>query len=344
MWQEGFVETAVAGDLNGYKAFPSPATNDTLKDEMRSVQQEVHKWGAASQVLFDAGKEEHVILHRTRGEGPVFKLLGVCFDPQLRMHQATQHIATEASWRLKSIMRTRRLHNVYSSVRLYKTQVSSFIESSAAAIAHAAPTRLDAIDAVQMRSLRELGVDEVDALREFSLAPLPARRDIDVLGLTHRSVRCEGPAQFQRLFPCIGPVDRNRWTRTLASRHSKKVQERYVFNCTYVIRRPAVGLGPVYNALPIFAVETNVKRSHAPLRHRRRPLLFRIVALWCFSVSLLQRARRKKLQPMAKVQLRPMQMERAAVPTEDYHFGRQACHVSQAAGLLLGSFPRAVQC
>ena len=181
------------------------------------------------------------------------------------MHKATQHIATEASWRLKSLMRTRRFHSVYSLVRLYKAQVLSFMESSTAAIAHAAPTLLDAIDSVHRRFLRELGIDEIDALREFSLPPLSVRRDISMLGVIHRSARREGPPQFQRLFPLVS-VDRNYWTRTLVRRHHLQVQERYVFNSTDVIKRSAFGLVPVYNALPSCVVGLRVRRFQSSLQ------------------------------------------------------------------------------
>ena len=44
---------------------------------MKECQREPHRWGEANQALFDASKEEFVIIDRVRPEGPSFKLLGV---------------------------------------------------------------------------------------------------------------------------------------------------------------------------------------------------------------------------------------------------------------------------
>ena len=47
---------------------------------MENVQQELHRWGAANQVSFDADKESKHVLSRSEPFGADFKLLGVVFD------------------------------------------------------------------------------------------------------------------------------------------------------------------------------------------------------------------------------------------------------------------------
>ena len=66
---------------------------------------------------------------------------------------------------------------------LYKAQVLPSLEYSTAAVYHACATTLDGIDQVQRRLLRYLGLSAEQALTEFSLAPLSARRDIAMLGV-----------------------------------------------------------------------------------------------------------------------------------------------------------------
>ena len=182
------------------------------------------------------------------------------------MHEATQRIAVEAGWRLKTLMRTRRFHNRRALVKLYKSQVLSYIESSTPTIAHAAATLLSAIDSVQNRFLREIEIEPVDAMREFALAPLQVRRDIAMLGVIHRAARGEGPAQFRELFPFIGCVVRNRWTQVSSARRNMQVFERYRFRSTDIIRRSAFGLVPVYNLLPQKVVKCTVRRFQRHLQ------------------------------------------------------------------------------
>ena len=71
---------------------------------------------------------------------------------------------------------------------VYKIRVVSFIEYRSAAIYHASDTVLHAIDGVQARFLRDMGVTAIKALLDFNLAPLGSRRDIAMLGLIQRTV------------------------------------------------------------------------------------------------------------------------------------------------------------
>ena len=134
------------------------------------------------------------------------------------MHTTIQHIATEMSWRVKALMRARRFCGTSSLLRLYKAQILTYVECFTAAIAHAAPYLLDKIDAVQRHFLSEIGLSELDALKNFSLA-----------GLIHRSARFDGPPHYQTVFPRMSPSQNVRETCTRSCRHQLQIEEQFVF-------------------------------------------------------------------------------------------------------------------
>ena len=108
--------------------------------------------------------------------GDPFKLLGICFDCKLWMDLAVRDEVSQASWKLTTILRTRRFHSVSQLVLVYKSKVLSFEVYRTPAVYHAARTTLAGIDAVQRRFLRECGLSDEDALQHFNLAPLETRR------------------------------------------------------------------------------------------------------------------------------------------------------------------------
>ena len=85
----GFSEMAYADDLSGSCAYPTHLSENFLLDDLRSAQRQLHIWGEANGVRFDAGKESFHILSRS---GPTysenFKMLGIRFDPKLNMQSA----------------------------------------------------------------------------------------------------------------------------------------------------------------------------------------------------------------------------------------------------------------
>ena len=101
------------------------------------------------------------------------------------MDLAVRDVVRQASWKLTTILRTRRFHGVSQLVQVYKSKVLSFVEYRTPAVYHAAKTTLAGIDAMQRRFLRECGLSDEDALLHFNLAPLETRRDIAMLGLIH---------------------------------------------------------------------------------------------------------------------------------------------------------------
>ncbi len=255
----GYEETVYADDFNAFKAFDASVSDEDVLKDMRSCQGELHQWGCANQAVFDASKEEFVILHRSRSVGESFRLLGVIFDPQLRMHDAINKLAVDAGWRLRALLRSRRFHTRVASVRLYKAQVLSFLEAATPAMAHAAPSLLDRIDRVQRRFLREIGLSEVDALQYFGLAPLDTRRNIAMLGLLHKVALGIAHPELMAMFPRAPPPKRTLWTNTFGARHSKQLFEPFQFGYTGVIRRSAFGSVIVYNALPQAVIDLPVK-------------------------------------------------------------------------------------
>ena len=60
------------------------------------------------------------------------------------------------------------------------------------------------IDRVQKRFLSEICVAQLEALKDYRLAPLSGRRDISMLGALHKINLDLAPPQFEALFPKLG--------------------------------------------------------------------------------------------------------------------------------------------
>ena len=198
--KHGFVDIVFADDLNCTKVMDSKYSNAEILTEAKQCQEEVHAWGRGNRVRFDAGKESFHVLHRRRGQGDNFTILGTEFDVALYMHDAAHIVSVEAGWRLKTLLRTRRYHTLREMVNLYKAQVMSYIESRTVGLHHAAPTTLLCVDRVQRRFLREIGIGEQQALADWNLAPLPCRRAIAMLGLLYRIAMEQAPQPLCELF------------------------------------------------------------------------------------------------------------------------------------------------
>ena len=132
-----FKEIVYADDLNAYRIFPSTSNNDAIKASLNNCQQELHKWGAANQVAFDAGKESQHVLSLSDPLGGTFKLLGVTFDPELSMAESVSELVSAAGWKLRTLLRTRRFYTDADLVVLYKAHLLSFLEYRTPAIYHA---------------------------------------------------------------------------------------------------------------------------------------------------------------------------------------------------------------
>ena len=89
---------------------------------------------------------------------------------------------------------------------------------------------------MQMRFLKDIGVDEVAAVKNFHSAPLTTRRDIAMLGLIHRTAMSKGPAQFKEFF--------KRFPHNTALHDLRKASN------SSVTKGSALGLVAIYNMLP----------------------------------------------------------------------------------------------
>ena len=169
------------------------------------------------------------------------------------MHSAAKRVATEAGWRLTNLLRARRFFTVPEVMRLYKAQILSFIESSTAALYHAAPSTLEKVDRVQHRLLRELGLTEAEALTDYRLAPLCSRRDVAMLGLLHKVNLNLAPPQLQKLFAKVGKASEPLWKHRLRgwrALHDKQLLTPATDWSTDTLKRSAFGLAHCYNFLP----------------------------------------------------------------------------------------------
>ena len=156
-------------------------------------------------MTFEPQKESLHLISHTQGFGDSLRLLGVTLDIHLTMEEAVGECSVEAHWRLSALLRSRRFFSVRDFVLHYKAQVLSFLEYRTCAITHGADVHLHALDAIQRRFLRNVGLLLLDALHAFNLAPLSSRRDMANLGILYRAVTRRGPRQLQELFK----LDRN---------------------------------------------------------------------------------------------------------------------------------------
>jgi hypothetical protein len=103
-----YEEVVYAEDLNAYRVVPSTTSVEDATKSMDLVQEELHKWGDANQVVFDAAKESKHILSRTDPFGQDFKLLGIVFDCKLEMESAVRTLVGKVKWKLQMPLRSRR--------------------------------------------------------------------------------------------------------------------------------------------------------------------------------------------------------------------------------------------
>ena len=156
-------------------------------------------------------------------------------------------VVAAAGWKLRTLLRTRRYYNDSEMIIFYKAHMLGYLEYRTPAVYHATKDVLKRLDNVQYRFLRDAGVDELNALFHFHLAPLSTRRDIALLGVIHRSVLGKGPPHFKQFF--------KRADVTAARRHRfHLVDVRGSKSTSNLIIRSAFGLIGVYNLLPELVV------------------------------------------------------------------------------------------
>ena len=85
-------------------------------------------------MTFEPNKESAHILCPPRPSGPSFRVLGVQFDCQLRMHDDVAEPHGAISWKVRTLDRARRYYNEFEIMGLYKTHMLSFVEYRTPAI------------------------------------------------------------------------------------------------------------------------------------------------------------------------------------------------------------------
>ena len=251
----GFQSTFFADDLSCYKVYDGTLQNEALTEELGDCQSTLHSWGEANQVVFDAAKETFHVLHRTDAWGDSFRALGVHWDTQLSMALQCQEVATKASWKLRTLLRTLGFHDTAALVGQYKSHVLPTLEFCTPAVYHGTDSVLEQVDRVQKRFLREAGLTEAEALLRYNLAPLQTRRDVAMLGLVHRTVLGLGPPQFQLWFFPTACEGHQYNTRLQRRSHNRQLHNHLQGRYTELLRRSPLGLARVYNSLPQEAVD-----------------------------------------------------------------------------------------
>ena len=110
----------------------------------------------------------------------------------------------------------------------------------------------------QRRLLRELDLTDLEALRDYKLAPLSSRRDMAMLGALHKLCLGTAPPQLALLLPARGVVhepaqrQRLRFWRPL---HDKQLSTPCGFRSSDLMKRSLFGLALSYNTLPQAAVD-----------------------------------------------------------------------------------------
>ena len=250
-----FTEVVYADDLNAFKEFEGSKENEDIVEEVKECQLELHRWGAANQVSFDPAKESMHVISHVDPSGDDFRILGVKFDCRLQMAAAVSELVVEARWKLRSLLRATRFFTTAEQVLHYKSRVLSYLEYRTPAVYHACRTVLDRLDAVQRSFIREIGISAEEALLQFNLAPLEARRDIAMLGVIHRAVLKQGPAHLHKFFRVQVPQPPVACTRQATRRHGKQLVDLRSVGSLEIVSRSAHGLVAVYNLLPADVVD-----------------------------------------------------------------------------------------
>ena len=247
----GYTEAVFADDLNAHRNYNATCRNEVLNEEMQYCQACLHEWGRANKVQFDAGKESMHILHRLEPEGEDFKMFGILFDTKLTMEQQVEALTNRCRWKLKTLLRAQRYFNEEQMVQQYKTHILPYLEFATPAVYHATATTLAKMDKLQTSFLKQIGLTPLEALTKYALAPLSTRRDIALLGVVHRTVLGEGPPQFARWFFPAEPAKHTYNTRRQEARakHGKQLHDYLDGSQSALLRRSALGLPRVYNAL-----------------------------------------------------------------------------------------------
>ena len=166
------------------------------------------------------------------------------------MDAACFEIAGQAHSRLRKLLRVNRFLTTAVMVRLYKSQVLSFVEYATPAIYHAPGYFLGQVNNVQTTFLEEMGLSSECALLDFKLAPLTTRRDIAMMGLLQRVARGVAPPQLSSVICRENTATFPRCLRGPSLRHNSQLQDPIDGTHSNMMERSVLGLVYPYNCLP----------------------------------------------------------------------------------------------
>ena len=239
---------------------------------MQLTQTSVHKWGRINRLVFDATKEQFLIIHPLYGEGATCKLLGNVTDCKLVMSDAIDSILSRSRPKITVMLRTRGKYDVSDMIIQYKIHIWGHSEYQNGCIMHACRTLLGKLDSMQRRFVYGLHLCEESAFCNYNFAPPSVRRDIGMLGLIHKRVLGQAHPAYEELLP-LAPLSRYqgaylpRYARQLDNGWERCELRLQLFN------RTLFGMVEVYNRLPARLVYTEDVASFqseltAFVRHR----------------------------------------------------------------------------
>ena len=176
------------------------------------------------------------------------------------MTECVEKLQDKANWKLRNLLRTTRYYDVPTLMEQYKVRLLGFIEYRTPGIYHCCASLLNQIDKIQDSFLNTLMVSKKDALFNYNLAPLKARRDIGMLGVIHRAVLGEGPEHFRNHF--FAKINKSQHIgRETLRRHSVQLETYRKWNFLDIVPNSILGLVDVYNLLPPFTVEAGTVKE-----------------------------------------------------------------------------------
>jgi hypothetical protein len=178
----GWLPILYADDLTAVAAFKQSDSEDSIREAGRIVAEEAPCWGRARRVRFDPGKESLNFI--AAGSKDAFQLLGVKFDGDLTGRLGCEQVSRGGRRRVSNILQARCYFGIDDIMSLYKANVLGYIEAATPGIFHACSSFLSDVDKVQEGFLREVGLNDLDSLVYYGLAPLATRRDIAILALS----------------------------------------------------------------------------------------------------------------------------------------------------------------
>ena len=167
-----FTDAVYADDLNAYRIFSSHVKNDSITTCARLGRGHPSK------------QTKHILSFEDL-RGGAFWLLRIVCDVKLTMSDAIAEVVMVANWKMQTILPTQHFYSDAELIGLYKAHPVSYLAYRTVAVYLAQRDVLEKLYRVQIRFLRDCGVDEKTAPFSFNLAHLAVRRDIAMLCLIH---------------------------------------------------------------------------------------------------------------------------------------------------------------